>query len=59
MHLGAGQRRLGEAHANFDAFDGVDAHHGLGNLAVQLGVPLDMAAQPYGQSHGDDLEHAA
>ena len=57
MHLGPLRSSGFKAHADFDPFDGLDRHHGLGKFSVQLAIPLSMSPQPKGQtidSHFDD-----
>jgi len=48
-----------ETQTDLNAFDGLDAHHGLRQPAVQLAVPLRVAAQPEGQPVDADLDNAA
>ncbi len=59
MGPGARRGRQGEAAADLDALDGVDAHHGLGQEAVQLAVPHDVGAEADGHAGGPHLERAA
>src|SRR5579875_782939 len=54
-----GQARDGEALAELDALDGVDAEDRLGDQAVELAVPLGIAAQARGHADRGDLEDAA
>ena len=49
----------GHSRADFDAFDGLDAHDGLRELAVELFVPLGVAAEADGNVVGDDFEDSA
>ena len=48
-----------EAVADLDALDRLDAHHRLGEQAVELAVPVDVAAQPDGHAVGEHLDHPA
>ncbi len=53
----AGQLGGGEAVADLDALDGVDAHQRGGDLGVELAV--DRRAPAGGHALGDDLDHRA
>src|SRR5206468_4326078 len=48
-----------EAVADLDRLDGLDAHQGLGQLAVQLAVPVDVAAQPDRHAVAQHFHHPA
>ena len=48
-----------EAVAELDALDGLDAHHRLGEQAVELAIPVDVAAEPDGHAVGEHLDHPA
>src|SRR5690606_11842773 len=59
VHRGARAARPLEAEAELDALDRLDGHEGLGQTAVEPGVPGDVAAEADGHAPGHDLEHAA
>src|SRR5229473_1725933 len=59
LHFAAVGAGGGDAGANFDAFDGLDAHYRLREAAVELFVPLCVAAEADGDVVSDDLEDAA
>ncbi len=59
MDLGAGGGGCGDAAAELDGFDGLEAHDGLGEEAVEALVPVDVGADAGGQAVDDDLEDAA
>ena len=48
-----------EAVAELDALDGLDAHERLGEEAVELAVPVDVAAEADGHAVGEHLDDAA
>ena len=52
-------RRSMESHPEFDALDRLDTHKRMRQPAVELAVPLDVAAKPDWQTHGDDLDGTA
>ncbi len=45
--------------ADLDRLDGLDAHEGLGQQAVEPAVPVNVAAQPDRHAVGEDLGHSA
>ena len=55
--VAAGQPGGGQALADLDALDGVDAHHRGGEVGVQLAV--DRRADPGGHAARHDLDHCA
>ena len=57
--LRAGAGSDGEPAADVDALRGVDAHHGLRDLAVELAVPLDVGAEADRHTGGPHLEGAS
>src|SRR5713226_1058282 len=59
LHFAAVGARGGYARADFHGFDGLDAHDGLGETAVEFLVPLRVAAEAYGNLARDDFEDAA
>ena len=59
VRFGAGAFGDREAGADLDTLRGVDAHHGLGELAVQLAVPLHVRAEADRDAGGPHLEGAA
>src|SRR5581483_109833 len=59
VELGARPGRTLEPGSELDALHGIDAEDGLGQPAVQLAVPVDVAAQPGRAPGGDDAEGAA
>src|SRR5690606_28545845 len=48
-----------EPEADLDPLDGLNAHHGLGDAAVELEVPLDVASQPRRHPPRPRLDDAA
>ncbi len=59
VRFGAGAFGDAEAGPDLDALRGVDAHHGLGELAVQLAVPLHVRAEADRDAGRPHLEDAA
>src|SRR5687767_8157357 len=55
--LFASQRRGGEAGADLDALDRVDAHHGRGEVGIELAV--ERRAEPDRHAGGRHLDHRA
>ena len=55
----AGQRRDVRAASDADGLDGLDRHQRLREPAVQLAIPLDVAAEARRHAARDDLEAAA
>ena len=54
-----GVRAASKPHADLDAFHGLHGHHGLGQAAVELLVPLGVRAESVGQALDADLDDAA
>ena len=48
-----------EAQADLDPLDRLDRHHGLGQPAVELPVPLRVRAESEGDAFGADLDQPA
>ncbi len=59
MHQGARTVRHAEAGADLDALDRLYAHDRGGKPAVELPVPVHMAAEPYGNTCDDQFENTA
>ena len=59
VHLGARFVRHAESGTDLDALDRLDAHERCGEPAVELPVPVHVAAEPHGNAGDDQLEHAA
>ena len=59
MHLRPPQPRVGERRADLDPLDRLNRHQSGSELAVELAVEMDMAAQPCRHTRRHDLEHAA
>ncbi|WBL36321.1 hypothetical protein O0235_01705 [Tepidiforma flava] len=59
VHLRAAHGGCFEAEAEADGFEGVDAEDGLRDAAVELAVPVDVAAEPGRDAHGADFDFAA
>src|SRR5712692_1966029 len=59
LHFAAVGARGGYARADFHGFDGLDAHHGLRQTAVEFFIPLRVAAEAHGNLARDDFEDAA
>ena len=59
VKLRAAAGRALKPRAELDSLDRVDRHHGLGQLAVQLAVPVDIAAEAGRHSTRDDAERPA
>src|SRR5512143_810452 len=57
VHQGARAVRHPEAGADLDALDRLDAHDYGSKPAVQLPVPVGMAAEPYGNAGDDQFEN--
>src|SRR5205814_5226157 len=56
VELRAAPRRALETRAELDGFDRVDRHHRLGQPAVELAVPVHVAAQTRRHASSDDPE---
>ena len=59
VNFGAGGGGSRDASAQFDGFDGLEAHDGLGEEAVEALIPVDVGAYAGGEPVDDDLEDAA
>ena len=59
VDLGAGPPGRLEAQADLDPLHRLHGHHGLGQPAVELAVPLGVGAQPEGHALDADLDDAA
>ena len=59
MNTGAGQRRHAVASPDADGLDRRDAHQGLGEPAIELAIPLDVAAETWRHAVREDLEGPA
>src|SRR4029077_12660872 len=59
LHFAAVGAGGGDARADFDTLDGLDAHYRLREAAVELFVPLCVAAQADGDIARDDFKNAA
>ena len=59
VDLRAGRPRGLKTHADLDAFHRLHGHHGLGQAAVELLVPLGMRAESVGQALDANLDDAA
>ena len=59
MRLRSGARRHGKSAADLDALHGVDAHHRLRQLPVQLAIPHHVRTKPDRHSRRHHLEDAS
>ena len=59
VDAGARSDRDLRADAETNGLDGVNRHHGLGQTAIQLPVPLDVGAQPDRDAAHNHLERTA
>ena len=59
VDLRAGTPGRLETHADLDPLDRLHRHHGLGQPAVELLVPLRVRAEAEGDALDADLDHAA
>ncbi len=59
VDLRAGGLGCRDAAAEFDGFDGLKAHDGLGQEAVEALIPVDVGADAGGKAVDDDLKDAA
>src|SRR5438270_3231570 len=59
VEVGATPRRALEPRAELHAFAAIDGHHRLGQLAVELAVPMHVAAESWRNPTRDDAKRAA
>src|SRR5205809_7677390 len=59
VNLRAGAAGGFKAEADFDAFDGLHGHDGLGDAAVELEVPLGMRSEAKGNTFDANFDNAA